>query len=70
MEIWKLRKRFVDILRVNTEAKNKFLDLELKLEAQRKDFEELKTIVLNLSLMINNMQTVINNIKDKQTKSL
>ena len=70
METKTLLNVFAGTLRVNTEAKNKFLDLELKLEAQRKDFEELKTIVLNLSLMINNMQTVINNIKDKQTKSL
>lgn len=54
----------------NNEVKNRLLDLELKMEAQERELSELKTIMLNLSVMINNMQTQINNLLDKQQKSL
>ena len=60
----------MDTLRVNTEVKNQLLDLELKIEAQRKDFEEIKSIVLNLSVMVNSIQTQLNHILDKQNKGL
>lgn len=60
----------MDTLRVNTEVKNQLLDLELKIEAQRKDFEEIKSIVLNLSVIVNSIQTQLNHILDKQNKGL
>ena len=70
MVMKKLLTKFVDTLRVNTEVKNHLLDLELKIEAQRKDFEEIKSIVLNLSVMVNSIQTQLNHILDKQNKGL
>lgn len=54
----------------NNEVKNRLLDLELKMESQERELSELKTIMLNLSVMINNMQTQLNNLLDKQPKSL
>lgn len=49
----------------NNEVKNRLLDLELKIEVQERELSELKTIMLELSLMIHNMQTQLNNILDK-----
>lgn len=54
----------------NNEVKNRLLDLELKMESHERELSELKTIMLNLSVMINNMQTQLNNLLDKQQKSL
>ncbi len=54
----------------NNEMKNRILDLELKLEVQERELSELKTMMLELSLMIHNMQTQLNNILDKQPKGL
>ena len=70
MEMRKQLRKFVDILRVNTEVKNKLLDLELKVEHQQRELSELKTMLLELSLMIHNMQTQMNNLLDKQQKGL
>jgi len=51
--------------------KNRILDLELKLEVQERELSELKTMMLELSLMIHNMQTQMNNLLDKhKPKSL
>jgi uncharacterized coiled-coil protein SlyX len=55
----------------NNEMKNRILDLELKLEVQERELSELKTMMLELSLMIHNMQTQMNNLLDKhKPKSL
>ena len=70
MEMRKQLKRFADILRVNTEVKNKLLDLELRVEHQQRELSELKTMLLELSLMIHNMQTQMNNLLDKVPKGL
>ena len=70
MVMKKLLRKFVDISKVNTEVKNQLLDFELKLEAQRKDFEEIKSIVLNLSVLVNSIQTQLNHLIDKTGKGL
>ncbi len=54
----------------NNEVKNRLLDLELKIEVQEREVSELKSMMLELSLMIHNMQTQLNNLLDKQQKSL
>jgi len=54
----------------NNEVKNRLLDLELKIEVQERELSELKTMLLELSLMIHNMQTQMNNLLDKQQKGL
>lgn len=54
----------------NNKVKNRLLDLELKIEVQERELSELKSILLELSLMIHNMQTQINNLLDKQPKGL
>jgi len=54
----------------NNEVKNRLLDLELKVEHQGKDLSELKTLLVQLSLMVNNLQTQMNNLLDKQQKGL
>ena len=54
----------------NNEVKNRILDLELRVEAQGRELSELKTMLLELSLMIHNMQTQMNNLLDKQQKGL
>ena len=54
----------------NNEVKNRLLDLELKIEVQERDLSELKSMMLELSLMIHNMQTQMNNLLDKQQKGL
>jgi uncharacterized coiled-coil protein SlyX len=51
-------------------VKNRLLDLELKIESQQRELSELKTMLLELSLMIHNMQTQMNNLLDKQQKGL
>jgi len=56
--------------KVNTEVNNQLLDLQLKVEAQRRDFEEIKSIVLSLSVMVNTIQTQLNHLLDKQQKGL
>ena len=70
MEMRKQLRKFVDILRVNTEVKNKLLDLELKIESQDRELSELKSMLLELSLMVNKMQTQLNILLDKQPKGL
>lgn len=54
----------------NNEVKNRLLDLELKIEVQERELSELKSMMLELSLMIHNMQTQMNNLLDKQQKGL
>jgi uncharacterized coiled-coil protein SlyX len=54
----------------NNEVKNRLLDLELKIEHQERDLSELKSLMVQLSLMVNNLQTQMNNLLDKQQKSL
>jgi uncharacterized coiled-coil protein SlyX len=54
----------------NNEVKKRLLDLELKIEHQEKDLSELKSLMVQLSLMVNNLQTQMNNLLDKQQKSL
>jgi uncharacterized coiled-coil protein SlyX len=54
----------------NNEVKKRLLDLELKIEHQQRDLSELKTLMVQLSLMVNNLQTQMNNLLDKQQKSL
>lgn len=66
----KLLLRFVATSKVNTEVNNQLLDLQLKVEAQRRDFEEIKSIVLSLSVMVNTIQTQLNHLLDKQQKGL
>jgi len=54
----------------NNEVKKRLLDLELKIEHQEKDLSELKSLMVQLSLMVNNLQTQMNNLLDKQQKNL
>ena len=54
----------------NNEVKNRLLDLELKIEHQERDLSELKSLMVQLSLMVNNLQTQMNNLLDKQQKNL
>lgn len=54
----------------NNEVKNRLLDLELKIEVQERELSELKSMMLELSLMIHNIQTQMNNLLDKQQKGL
>jgi uncharacterized coiled-coil protein SlyX len=54
----------------NNEVKKRLLDLELKIEHQEKDLSELKSLMVQLSLMVNNMQTQINHLISKEQKSL
>lgn len=54
----------------NNEVKKRLLDLELKIEHQERDLSELKSLMVQLSLMVNNLQTQMNNLLDKQQKSL
>jgi uncharacterized coiled-coil protein SlyX len=54
----------------NNEVKNRILDLELKIESQERELSELKSMLLELSLMVNKMQTQLNILLDKQPKGL
>ena len=54
----------------NNEVKNRLLDLELKIEVQERELSELKSMLLELSLMVNKMQTQLNILLDKQPKGL
>ena len=54
----------------NNEVKNRMLDLELKMETTQRELSELKSLVLELSIMVNKMQTQLNILLDKQPKGL
>lgn len=54
----------------NNEVKNRMLDLELKMETSQRELSELKSLVLELSIMVNKMQTQLNILLDKQPKGL
>lgn len=48
----------------------RIFELELKMEHAQRDLEDLKELVLTLSHMVNDIQTQINYLIDKQPKSL
>lgn len=78
MVMRKLLKRFAAILNLNTVAKmftlfkrkNKFnstlYDLELKIEAQQRQIDELRTLLLALSKDINSLQIEINYLSNNR----
>lgn len=48
----------------------RLLQLELSMDAAKRDIEELKELVKTLSHMVNDIQTQVNYLIDKQPKSL
>lgn len=48
----------------------KLLQLELDMDAAKRDIEELKQLILDLSYMVNQMQTQVNHLIDLKGKSL
>ena len=47
---------------MSKELENRLLQLELMYESQKRDLEELKTFVIRISVMVNDIQTQINNL--------
>ena len=48
----------------------RLLQLELNMEAAKRDIDELKQLIMDLSYMINNLQTQVNHLADLQGKTL
>ena len=53
-----------------TNMEKKLLQLELDMDAAKRDIEELKQLILDLSYMVNQMQTKVNYLIDLKGKSL
>lgn len=49
---------------MNKELDARLLQLELDYQSQKRDLEELKTFVIRISVMVNDIQTQINNLID------
>lgn len=49
---------------MSKELENRLLQLELNCESQKRDLEELKSFVIRISVMVNDIQTQINNLID------
>jgi len=49
---------------MNKELDTRLLQLELDYQSQKRDLEELKTFVIRISVMVNDIQTQINNLID------
>ena len=52
------------------ELTNRVSDLELKMEHVQRDMTELKSIVLELSVMIHKIQTDVNYLLNKEPRGL
>lgn len=48
----------------------RLLQLELNMEAAKRDIEELKQLIMDLSYMLNQLQTQVNYLADLQGKRL
>ncbi len=49
---------------MSKELENRILQLELDYQSQKRDLEELKTLVIRISVMVSDIQTQINNLID------